>query len=91
MSKKEQFLWVVQTGCLVRALKEEWAMGHPIRIMAAAVKVPEEAIPDDIDAAAFGFLQWQFRFGADGDAARPPEWLAPYVKGDVGETSYWKF
>jgi hypothetical protein len=91
MSKKERFLWVVQTGCLSRALKEGWAMGHPIRIMAAAVNVPEEAIPEDIDSAAFSFLQWQFRFGADGEDARPPEWLAAYVKGSVGETSYWKF
>ncbi len=90
MNKKDQFLWAVQTGCLVRAVKEGWDMGHPVRIMAAAVNVPEEAIPNDIDEAAFSFLQWQFRFGAVDEDASPPEWLKPYVKGSVAETGYWK-
>jgi hypothetical protein len=89
MTKKEQFLWAVQTGCLVRALRDNWNMSLPVRIMAVAVRVPDEAIPEDIDEAAFGFLQWQFQYGSLDSA--PPSWLAPYVSGDAGETGYWKF
>ena len=90
MSRKEQFLWVVQTGCLTRAIKENWDISFPVRIMASAARVPEEAIPEDIDSAAFEFLQWQFKYGSEEDQT-PPEWLEAYVKGDVGDTAYWKF
>ena len=91
MSRKDQFLWVVQTGCLSRAMKEGWDMGEPIRIMSSAVKVPEEAIPEDLDAAAFEFLKWQFKYGSVGEEARPPDWLVPFVRGTADETGYWRF
>lgn len=91
MTKKEKFLWIVQTGCLTRALKEKWDMGFPITVMAVAANVPEEAIPEDIDAAAFEFLTWQFKFGSVDEKPDPPDWLAPFVKGDASETGYWKF
>lgn len=91
MTKKEKFLWVVQTGCLVRAIKEEWDMSLPMRIIAAAACIPEELIPEDIDDAAFTFLQWQFKYGALGDLAKPPEWLASFVAAEIEETGYWKF
>jgi hypothetical protein len=92
MRKKERFLWVVQTGCLIRATKENWDHGFPMRIMAAATNVPEEAIPEDIDEAAFSFLQWQLKFGTlDESEIQPPRWLAGFVKGNVGDTGYWKF
>jgi hypothetical protein len=87
MSRKDQFLWVVQTGCLVRAVKESWDVGHPVRIMAAAAKVPEEAIPEDIDEAAFSFLQWQFKYGSVDEGVKPPGWLAPYVEDDGAQPS----
>jgi hypothetical protein len=90
MVKKDQFLWAVQTGCLVRALKDDWDMGHPIRIMATACKVPEEAIPEDIDAAAFSFLQWQFKYGAADDENKAPDWLIPFLKGDGEEPDSWE-
>jgi len=83
MPRKEQFLWVVQTGCLVRALRENWDVSFPVRIMSAAVRVPEEAIPEDIDSAAFEFLQWQFKYG-DSDC-EPPIWLAPHLASDPAE------
>jgi hypothetical protein len=47
--------------------------------MAAAANVPEEAIPEDIDEAAFSFLQWQFKYGSVDEGVKPPAWLAPYV------------
>jgi hypothetical protein len=84
MSRKEQFLWVVQTGCLVRALKDNWDMSHPVRIMAAVARIPEEAIPEDIDEAAYSFLQWQFKYGDVDEGAKPPEWLVPYL-GELNE------
>jgi hypothetical protein len=90
MSRKERFLWVVQTGCLVRAFKDNWDLSFPLRIMAAATAIPEEAIPEDIDEAAFSFLQWQFKYGSVDDTD-PPDWLMPFVKGDAAETGYWKF
>lgn len=90
MTKKEQFLWVVQTGCLVRASKEQWDIGFPMRIMAAAVKIPEEAIPEDIDEAAFSFLTWQFKYGSVEDDLKAPAWLQPYLHGNVEDTGYWK-
>jgi len=90
MSKKEKFLWAVQTGCLVRAMKENWDLGHPVRIMATACAIPEEAIPDDVDSAAYTFLQWQFKYGCIEEECKPPDWLAPYLGGSVDETGYWK-
>ncbi len=82
MTRKEQFMWAVQTGCLVRALKDDWDMSHPIRIMANAAKVPDDAVPDDIDDAAFTFLQWQFKYGASEDDNKPPDWLASHIGPD---------
>jgi hypothetical protein len=90
VSRKEQFMWAVQTGCLVRALKENWDMGHPVRIMAVAAKVPEEAIPEDIDGAAYTYLQWQFKYGSLEDGNEPPEWLAPYMRVDSETGEYCK-
>lgn len=90
MSKKERFLWVVQTGCLVRAIKEGWDMSLPMRIVAVATTVPDELIPEDIDDAAFTFLQWQFKYGALGDQAKPPDWLASVMESEMGETGDWK-
>ncbi len=90
MSKKEKFLWAVQTGCLVRAFKENWDMGLPVRIVAAACGIPEEAIPDDIDGAAYTFLTWQFKYGCLEEESRPPDWLAPYIDGNAEDTEYWK-
>jgi hypothetical protein len=89
MTRKDQFLWVVQTGCLVRALRENWDMGLPVRIMAAAATIPEQALPEDLDEAAFQFLQWQFQYGSL-DCV-PPPWLEPYISSEVGDTGYWKF
>ena len=83
MLRKEQFLWAVQTGCLVRAIKEDWDMGHPVRIMATAAGIPDEAIPEDIDEAAYGFLQWEFKYGSFEEGTSPPEWLKPYVEDEV--------
>jgi hypothetical protein len=90
MSKKEKFLWVVQTGCLIRAIKDGWDMSLPMRIIAVATSIPEEVIPEDIDDAAFTFLQWQFKYGALGDQAKPPSWLIPLISDEAGETGYWK-
>jgi hypothetical protein len=89
MTRKDQFLWVVQTGCLVRALRDNWDMSLPVRIMAAAVRIPEQALPEDVDQAAFEFLQWQFQYGSLD--CEPPSWLASYVSSEVGDTGYWKF
>ncbi len=86
MSRKEQFLWVVQTGCLTRAIKDNWDISFPIRIMASATRVPEEAIPEDIDSAAFEFLQWQFKYGSEEDQTAP-EWLQSYLEANVEDTA----
>jgi hypothetical protein len=91
MGKKEAFLWAVQTGCLVRALRENWDIGHPVRIMASATSIPEDVIPDDVDEAAYSFLQWQFKYGSVDEGIKPPKWLEDLVSGSVEETGYWKF
>ena len=61
MTRKEEFLLVVQTAVIVKSIQEneDWEIAKSA-ITTAIDEIIEEAIPGNIDIAASKFIDWYF-------------------------------
>lgn len=71
MNRHLHFVTLVQTGVLL--LRHSIPVGAALRVLDRAVKLPEEAIPKDVLAAAQEWLRW-----AGAEDKDKPKWLTAY-------------
>ena len=71
MTRHAQFVVVVQTAVLVLAFGDmPWGVTGPVGIVAMAAALPEESIPQLVEAAALEFVSY-----ACGNVPKP-DWVA---------------
>jgi hypothetical protein len=71
-----QFVLLVQTGLIIR----REAASAAIRSLSEAMRLPEEAIPKDIDKAVIEWIDWKFAVGHP-----KPHWVEAHEQ-DVANT-----
>jgi hypothetical protein len=75
MTKAEQFVLIVQTGAICHALTHGRSPSAAMAVVAFALEIPEDRLPDDVLDAAGEYLNLQFSTSPPGVPADVPAWL----------------
>jgi hypothetical protein len=67
---------LVQTGAITANIQNRRSPHIAITVLALAMEIPEEIIPDDLEMAADSYVEWQYHVRLPGQAGwEAPEWM----------------